>query len=117
MVAPPSFESPTLNLAATLRAGTVQDPAARQAGLRRLETSPAEPRQISTSPASTAATAPVRGDRPVSPTLSAPFVAQFIAQEVNPPAARPRNQAETARAFDAFRQALANAERARGPAR
>lgn len=115
MVAPPSFESPALSLAATVRAGADQDPTARQAGPRRVEPSASERRPAPTSTAT--AIAPVRGNQPVSPTLSAPFVAQFIAQEVNPPAARPRDPVETARAFDAFRQALANAERSGDPDR
>ena len=117
MVAPPSFESPPASLVATLRAGAVQEPTSRQAGLRRSETSATDTRSTPASPPATGANAPVRGDRPVSPTLSTPFVAQFIAQEVNPQATRPRDPVETARAFNAFRQSLANAERSRGPAR
>jgi hypothetical protein len=44
-------------------------------------------------------------------------VAQFIAQEINPEQTGSRNRAETARAFDAFRRAIANAEQGRDPER
>ncbi|MDG2286017.1 MAG: hypothetical protein P8N43_10855 [Alphaproteobacteria bacterium] len=59
----------------------------------------------------------MRGDRPASQSLSTPFVAQFIAQELNPPASRAPNAVDTARAFDAFRQAQASADRGREPER
>ena len=111
MVAPPSFENPSASLAAALRVGATGESTPRPAPPRRSDITPAETRPAQTAAAPAIAGGdPVRGDRPVSQTLSAPFVAQFIAQEVNPQASRARDPVDTARAFDAFRQALANAE-------
>ncbi len=114
MVAPPSFESPAVNLAALLQTG----PPARSTSLR--QTTP--PNTDQPGPAAKPSTnqlqqsEPVRGARPVFPALSAPFVAQFIAQTLDPPASVQLSRADTNRAFDVFRQAQANAERLDDPA-
>jgi hypothetical protein len=110
MVAPPSFESPSTILVGSSRTGALQDSTARQSN-------PRQPEIPTPSTQNTGQGDPVRGDRPVSQSLSTPFVAQFIAQELNPPASRAPNPVDTARAFDAFRQALANADRGREPER
>lgn len=115
MVAPPSFESPIPPITAALQTGATQGSGLRQTALQRSAepaAPPAQPRPPASGPG-----APVRGERPLSQSLSSPFVAQFIAQEINPEQTGSRNRAETARAFDAFRRAIANAEQGRDPER
>lgn len=109
MVAPPSFDNPILPLSATSRPGAVSNSGTLQTATRRPDTSPTT--NEAGAPATRAAgqSPAIRGDRPASPNLSTPFVAQFIAQEIDPSPARPRDPVETTRAFDAFRQAIASA--------
>jgi hypothetical protein len=114
MVAPPSFDNRSADLTGLPRAGALRESSARQVEARPNEPTATNPPRPTSTPSGDA-NAPVRGDRPTAQTLSSPFVAQFIAQQLNPQTERTRDRVETTRAFDAIRQALAIAERSRGP--
>lgn len=117
MVAPPSFEGPFFGSAALQRPGTTgesqKQSATRQANpgqsARRIidqpSGAPTDREQRST------VGNQVRGSRPVFQQLSSPFVAQFIAQELNPPPQGQRNALATERALSAYQQRLARTGR------
>ncbi len=110
MVASSSFDTALPPINASLRTGAAGNVGTRPPALQGVEAGSAQQAQTPERPPATGPDAPVRGDRPVSQNLSTPFVAQFIAQEIDPAPAAQRSRAETSRAFDAFRQAQASAD-------
>lgn len=111
MVAPSSFDSPISPLAAALLTGATPRAGITRGDAQRPNATQGNPSTVADQPTGIPRDAPIRGDRPVSQSLSTTFVAQFIAQEIDPRPTRPRDPVETSRAFDAFRQANANAAR------
>ena len=111
MVAPSSFDSPISALATTIQTGSATRSDVARNDAQRLDSRPETAARESGPRTGFTQEAPIRGDRPISQTLSTPFVAQFIAQEIDPRPSRPSDPVETSRAFEAFRQAITNAER------
>jgi len=99
MVTPSTFDASIQGLGLPTRAGAV-----REVPTRPEQNPAARPQEAGQGN-------PVRGAQPAAQTLSSPFVAQFIAQEVDPPASEGSSRAEVARGIEAFRQANANAAR------
>lgn len=109
MVASSSFDSPISPILGALQTGATARSGVARADAQRPTERPDAAATTTGQPTGASQDPPIRGDRPVSQSLSTAFVAQFIAQEIDPSPSRPQNAAETSRAFEAFQRALATA--------